>query len=186
VTTVEDARRLAAQHLAVQLPQRWHHVQAVAATAARLAAALDELDSPPLVCSAWLHDIGYAADVAETGFHALDGARYLRGRGIDDRVACLVAHHSCAAVEADERGLSRDLAEEFPREESPTADALLFADMTTGPDGSRISVEDRIREIRDRYGKDDVVTAFVERAEDEIVAAVRRTEARLRLVRAGR
>ena len=34
-----------------------------------------------LVASAWLHDIGYAAGLQETGFHPVDGARHLRSAG---------------------------------------------------------------------------------------------------------
>lgn len=32
--------------------------------------------------------------------------------------------------------------------------------MTTGPDGQNLSVEDRLAEIRQRYGPDDLVTRF--------------------------
>lgn len=58
-------------------------------------------------------------------------------------------------------------------------DALWYCDMTTGPDGKAVSVEERLAEIRARYGPGDVVTRFVERAEPELVAAVRRVEKRL-------
>jgi putative nucleotidyltransferase with HDIG domain len=179
VTTVAEARRLAAGHLGSELPQRWVHVQAVAAVAAEVAVAL-ALDADALVASAWLHDIGYAREAASTGFHALDGARFLRGLEMDERVVCLVAHHSCAAVEAAKRGLDEALAVEFPREQSETADALWYADMTTGPDGARVSVEERLEEISGRYGPGDVVTDALAVAAGELVAAVRRTEARLR------
>jgi hypothetical protein len=132
-----------------------------------------------LAAAAWLHDIGYARDLAATGFHPLDGARWLSAQGFDPRVTALVAHHSCALIEADERGLSDQLAAEFPQEESPTADALWYCDMTTGPDGQNFDVVDRLQEIHARYGPDHVVTRFIARAESSIVAAVRRTEDRL-------
>ena len=38
-----------------------------------------------LVAAAWLHDIGYAPELVETGFHPLDGARYLRREGLMNR-----------------------------------------------------------------------------------------------------
>ncbi|MEU4223899.1 hypothetical protein AB0F17_06375 [Nonomuraea sp. NPDC026600] len=45
-----------------------------------------------------LHDLGYAPDLVETGFHPLDGASYLRDAvKADDTLYRLVAHHSCAA-----------------------------------------------------------------------------------------
>jgi HD superfamily phosphodiesterase len=182
MTTPAGARALAARHLADELPRRWRHVQAVAGCADQISSRLG-VDVPVLVPAAWLHDIGYSPLVVDTGFHPLDGARFLRGVAVDERLVCLVAHHSCAAVEADERGLSMELAE-FPREESATADALWYCDMTTGPDGEHLSVNERLDEIRRRYGRDHIVTRFVDRAESQIVAAVNRTEDRLRLARA--
>jgi hypothetical protein len=147
--------------------------------AERVALALDVDDRAALVSAAWLHDIGYANGVASTGFHPLDGARFLRSEGFDGRVTDLVAHHSCALVEADERGMYGELATEFHREGGPTADALWYCDMTTGPDGQDFAVTERLNEIRSRYGPDHVVTRFIDRAEREIVDAVRRTEERL-------
>ncbi|MGH3994183.1 MAG: HD domain-containing protein, partial [Pseudonocardiaceae bacterium] len=136
-------------------------------------------DGTELVAAAWLHDVGYAPDLAVTGLHALDGARFLRAEGWPARVCDLVAHHSCAVREAELRGLSAELAE-FTDEASPVRDALWYCDMTTGPSGDRVSVEERLAEITERYGRGDVVTRFVELARDELVGAVERTRARLR------
>ena len=44
----------------------------------RSLAAVLGADADLLEAAAWLHDIGYTADVATAGLHALDGARYLR------------------------------------------------------------------------------------------------------------
>ena len=54
--------------------------------------------------AAWLHDVGYAPEVADTGFHPLDGARYLAGLETDERVVNLVGRHSYAILEAEFRG----------------------------------------------------------------------------------
>ncbi|MBM7811012.1 metal-dependent phosphohydrolase [Saccharothrix algeriensis] len=81
--------------------------------------------------------------------------------------------------EAKLRGLSTELAE-WVDEQTPLRDALWWADMTTGPDGDVTSVHDRIAEIQERYGPEDLVTVFIRQAEPELVAAVERTEARLR------
>jgi hypothetical protein len=175
------AEAMAAELLAGVLPRRWTHVQAVSRRAAQLAPALlagDDADV--LTAAAWLHDVGYAPDISVTGFHPLDGARWLRSVDFDARVTALVAHHSCAHLEADERGLAYELGAEFQREEGVVADALWYCDMTTGPDGQGFEVSVRLGEIQARYGPDDVVTRFIIRAEPEIVAAVRRTEERLR------
>ncbi len=64
--------------------------------------------------AAWLHDIGYVRQLAATGLHGLDGARYLRDTVRADALVCrLVAHHSCAIIEAGERGLADVMYGEF-------------------------------------------------------------------------
>jgi putative nucleotidyltransferase with HDIG domain len=137
------------------------------------------LDADLVVSSAWLHDIGYAATTAATGFHPLDGARFLRDQGIDERVVNLVAHHSHAVIEAEDRGADRELLAEFPLDASLPHDALCFCDMTTGPDGQHMVVRERLAEIRERYGPHDLVTRFITKAEPSIVETVERVERRL-------
>jgi hypothetical protein len=175
---VKIAEALAERHLAPDLPWRWRHVQCVAAKAERVSVVVDAADRD-LVAAAWLHDIGYAKPLAVTGFHPLDGARWLHSKHFDERVTGLVAHHSCALVEARVRELDRHLGDEFPAEESSTADALWYCDLTTGPDGQDLEVTERLAEIRSRYGPSHLVTRFVDLAEPQLVAAVRRTEQRL-------
>lgn len=160
------------------LPGRLAHVSAVAAAAHAISHRL-AVDAHVLVSAAWLHDIGYAPSVTVTGFHPLDGARFLRDEGIDRRVVNLVAHHSHAVIEARERGLGNELLDEFPLDASLPHAALCFCDMTTGPQGQRMTVEERLAEIRQRYGPGDVVTRFIERAEPSIVATVGRVEKQL-------
>lgn len=79
------------------------------------------------------------------------------------------------------RGLSAELAERVD-EETPLRDALWWADMTTSPDGMLVAFDERIKEIQERYGPQDVVTFFIRQAEPELRGAVERTEARLRAV----
>jgi hypothetical protein len=122
--------------------------------------------------------LGYAPELARTGFHPLDGARCLRDVGRSDRLVNLVAHHSCAVLEAQLRGLSDELAE-FEDEGTAVRDALWWADMTTTPDGAKTTVVDRVVEIQGRYGSDDLVSRFIRRAWNDLSAAVRRTELRL-------
>ena len=179
VDMVATARQTAEAMLTDDLPRRWSHVRAVAAKAAQISLVLSPEERPILLAAAWLHDVGYATEAVKSGLHALDGARWLRSRGLDERIVRLVANHSCSLFEADERGLATELAGEFAREESATSDALGYADMTTGPDGQDMSVHERLAEIRSRYGPDHVVSRFWSRAEPAIVAAVQRTEKRL-------
>jgi putative nucleotidyltransferase with HDIG domain len=179
VDLVARARDAAEKALAEPLPRRWRHVKAVAAKAERVAAVLPDRERTALIAAAWLHDIGYAPDVAATGLHALDGARWLRDHGWAPEIAQLVGNHSCATYEADERGLGGELQDEFPEQASPLSDALWYADMTTGPEGQDLTVEDRLAEVEERYGPDHVVTRFWAKAKPAIMAAVRRTEDRL-------
>lgn len=173
---IDDARVLARDLLADECPRRWRHVAAVAERAESLAATSLE-DGQVLVSAAWLHDIGYATALTDTGFHPLDGARHLRRIGFDARVTALVAHHSYAEIEAALRGLSAELSSEFPNERTIISDALCACDFTTGPVGESLSVSERLDEIRARYGAGHVVTRFTEIAESELRAAVARVTA---------
>ncbi|MFD4442280.1 HD domain-containing protein [Nocardia sp. NPDC058519] len=84
------------------LPRRLQHVEGVARRAATVADAVD--DPELLVAAAWLHDIGYSAELVTTGFHSVDGAEFLHAEGAPHRLCALVANHSCACVEARRRG----------------------------------------------------------------------------------
>jgi HD superfamily phosphodiesterase len=112
-TLASWAQQLARALLQEALPRRWAHVQGVAARARSLAPVLGD-DADLLEAAAWLHDVGYAPALALTGLHALDGARYLRDAQHADAMLCrLIAHHSCAIIEAEERGLADGLSLKF-------------------------------------------------------------------------
>ncbi|WP_374212734.1 HD domain-containing protein [Frankia sp. CiP3] len=175
---VAAAERLASE-LLMPLGDRWLHVQAVAAQAWEVAASVDPVERDLLVTAAWLHDIGYAPSLARLRFHPVDGARYLSQRSDTTlRLCALVAHHSCAWIEAEERGLSGELAP-WELEDSPVMDALVFADMTTGPKGQRLTFPERVAEIFSRYGEGSVVQRSIARARPLLAASIDRTVARL-------
>ena len=167
------AEQLAWVLLQVPLPRRWAHVQGVAARARSLAPVLGA-DAELLEAAAWLHDIGYAPDLAATGLHALDGARYLRDAQHADAMLCrLVAHHSCAIVEAEERGLADVLSFEFQPAPHFLSNVLTCCDMTTSPDGHHlVSADRRLAEIHDRYGQGHLVSRSIQRATPMILRAV--------------
>jgi putative nucleotidyltransferase with HDIG domain len=178
MTQADWAEATARRLLAKPLPRRWAHTQGVAATARTLAPVLGR-DGDLLTAAAWLHDIGYAPDVADTGFHPLDGARHLRDAEDASEMLCrLVAHHSCAINEAAERGLARDLLAEFRPAGRDLADALTYCDMTTSPDGQRLPVAWRLAEICARYGPGDLVTRAITRSAPELAGAVARVSRR--------
>jgi hypothetical protein len=172
------AQDLARTLLADDLPRRWAHVQGVAARARSLAPAVGQ-DAGLLEAAAWLHDIGYLPELAATGLHGLDGARYLRDVHHAEPLLCrLVAHHSCAVIEAEERGLAHVLTREFAPPPRSLADALTFCDMTTSPDGEHVHVNHRLAEIHDRYGSGHLVSCSIRRATPLILEAVGHVRAR--------
>ena len=171
-TMASWAQQLARELLHEPLPRRWAHVQGVAARARGLAPVLSA-DAELMEAAAWLHDIGYAPGLATTGLHQLDGARYLRDTQHADAMLCrLVAHHSCAIIEAGERGLADVLSSEFDPAPEVLASVLTCCDMTTSRDGEPVPVEQRLAEIHDRYGPGHLVSRSIQRATPMILRAV--------------
>jgi len=153
---VHDARDLA-QVLLVTEPQRWRQA---------------------LVAAARLHDIGHGDLPRDTGFHPLDGARYLHRHQWPVRLAGLVAHHSEASSVARVRGLADDLAR-FPDERSLVSDALAYADQTVGPDGRAMRLEERWADMLRRHGQNSPNAVAHPRRAPLLRAAVHRIEQRL-------
>ncbi|MCV7195766.1 HD domain-containing protein [Mycobacterium angelicum] len=167
----QRAQREAEARLAGQ-PQRLAHVRGVVKAAQQVGRHFDAATADCLVAASWLHDIGYAPSARRTGFHPLDGAEFARSAGFGELVASLVAFHSGAHLEASERGLQG--LSEFGDPPSDVLDALTFCDLTTGPDGSPVSADDRLSEVLARYGPDDPVHRAVDAGREELLAAVRR------------
>jgi len=149
---------------------RLAHVHTAGSTAARLGMLFGADEAAMLVAAATLHDVGYSARIAQTGFHPLDGALYLRSIGLSERLCGLVAHHSEAGILAAKQGIL-DLDRQFPRERSLLADALVYADMHSAPDGQMIRAEHRLADIA--------------RRRPDPVEAVRATRLRAAMARVG-
>lgn len=170
---IERARQVAESRLS-GLTRRWEHVRGVAASAERIRGHFDEFTGDHLVAAAWTHDIGYAPSVRVTGFHPLDGARFLRHEGFPELVVSLVAFHSGAIIEAQVRGVQG--LTEFADPNREVLDALTFCDLTTGPDGSVVSAAARLEEVLQRYGPDDPVHQAIDMSRDDLLAAVGRVQ----------
>jgi hypothetical protein len=138
-----------ARSLLGEVGTRWEHVRMAGSTAARLAVLFDEHEAALLQAAATLHDVGYAPAIAHTGFHPLDGAVHLQALGLPDRLVGLVAHHSEAELLGPQYGV-HDLSRRFHRERSLLADALVYADMHSAPDGQPIRAEHRLADIARR------------------------------------
>ncbi|MGH3769666.1 MAG: HD domain-containing protein [Pseudonocardiaceae bacterium] len=179
------AQEIARHVLADALPGRWAHTLGVAAQARAVGPVLG-WDTDLIEAAAWLHDIGYAPALAVTGFHPLDGARYLRDQAhAAPAVYALVAHHSGAMAEATERGLSEPLLAEFPLSArfGQQVIALTYCDLTTGPRGERMSPEQRIDEILSRYEAGSPVHRAVQASAPQLLNQCRGVTAALTISR---
>lgn len=79
--------------------RRQVHSRAVGRKAASFAMLVQAHLRADLVVAATLHDIGYSHP--STGFHPIDGARFLAEQGFSQIVCHLVAHHSASSLEAE-------------------------------------------------------------------------------------
>lgn len=158
---------------------RWSHVEAVAGAGIDLANLGYEVPDV-VVSAAWLHDIGYAARVADSGMHALDGAAWLMKRSSPAGLVALVGYHSGAALEAKERGLTEPFSA-LPEPDADMLDLLTMLDMTTGPDGRPVSATRRIEEILNRYPADDPVHRAVVKSAPTLLESAARAASRLGL-----
>lgn len=162
------------------LEPRRSHVRGVGRMAERLHDERADIVSLDVVAAAWLHDVGYAPAVQQTGFHPVDGATFLRNREWSENVCALVAFHTGSRFEARERGLTH-LLNAFQPPLGRSLDVLNYLDLSIGPNGSTISPEDRIEEILDRYDAASPVHVAVTRARRHLLSSVDRVEALLAL-----
>lgn len=147
------------------------HSLTVAQAAATRRRYVPDQDQDELVTAALLHDIGYA--VPGLGFHPIDGARYLRDLGYSPLTCHLVATHTCAHLEAAERGLDPAIFSEFTTDQDTRAHraVIMWADLTTGPDGTRCTVQQRLAEITTRYVPSSPVHRYITRWGSALAAA---------------
>jgi hypothetical protein len=176
---IANARGLARTLLCKDSPERWLHTQGVANRAAELAVTVSANDRPLLIAVAWLHDIGYAPALQETGFHPLDGALYLQMQGWDDRLVALVGHHSGARFVSVERSFASVMTE-FNFEDGPVSDALTYAEQTVGPYGRRMTAPHRVVETITRHGLESTQGRVRVEHVHYLVAVADRVEQRLK------
>ena len=166
------AESLAERLLAEALPNRWAHSRGVGLKAREIRRIAGE-HADLLEAAAFVHDIGYAPGVRDTGFHPLDGARYLRDTTDAPPLLCtLVANHTGALVEASERGLSGPLLTEFPIAGDPDEElvaAITYCDLSVGPTGIDTTAEERLTEILTRYEPGHLVHRSIDRAKPQLM-----------------
>lgn len=174
---VADAAAIA-EDLVGDLHPRWEHVQGVGQAAEQLARTHGVAQR--VVVAAWLHDIGYGDLARSSGFHPLDGARYLRGIGVEESIVSLVAWHTGAGQEAHSRGLLTQLSA-FDEPDQDDLDALTLIDLTTSPTGTPVLPCDRIAEILTRYDPGHPVHDAVTRSRPGLLAICTRAQNRFGL-----
>ena len=133
-----------------------------------------------LVCiSATLHDVGYSPEIADARFHPLDGARFLRSQGWGEDITNLVAHHSYSRIEANQFGLLDDLESEFPFNAELPHDELCFCDMSTGPSGEFLTIDERLADIRARHKDNRPKLIALDAAENKLRESYQRVQHQL-------
>ncbi|MBO3102220.1 HD domain-containing protein [Cellulomonas fengjieae] len=175
--SADQASKVAFEYLS-GLGRRWDHVRTVGELAEELAAA--GKISADVEAAAWLHDLGYAEELSATGLHALDGAAFLAAEGVPAGVVSLVAHHTGADFEAEERGLRAELSS-LPAADPADLDVLTLLDLVTSPDGSLTDPETRVDEILSRYPVSSPVHRAVSRSRAELLACAERARRQLGL-----
>jgi hypothetical protein len=155
---------------------RLAHSAAVAAQIERVAGLVESEWRSPVRDAAWLHDVGYHPDLAFTGFHPLDGARWLRDRHWPAETCRLVAWHTQSLEEARLYGLATELVAEFEPPPPLAASALAWADLTTSPTGAPWDAEQRFADILRRYPPGSIVHDATRASSPALRDAVRMIE----------
>ncbi len=57
----------------------------------------------------------------------------------------------------------------YPDEGTSVRDLLTYCDMTTGPAGQAMTMDERLADVRKRYGSDGVVTHALQAAREELL-----------------
>lgn len=171
------ARATAYAHTGTMHP-RWEHIRSAGRRAEELART--GLVPRRIVVAAWLHDVGYGPALLDTGFHPLDGARFLRSNGWPEEVASLVAWHSAADRDAERRGLEDQLAAFAPPPQLEL-DMLNLIDLSTSPTGAAVTDCERIAEVIARHGPSSPTGSAKIIAREELLASSARAKAYLGL-----
>lgn len=174
--------RIVAIEATRDVPELLPHLAVVSLRAAAIGqvAGLERETVDCLAVAGLLHDIGRTPAHRDTGFHPVDGARLAANHGAL-RVARLVAHHTGARFEAEMHGI------ELPWPWSPALehDALMLADLTTGPDGRVLSLSQRRADIEGHYGAGSVEVQALHAFWQDAIAASARLDPAGRLVALG-
>ena len=168
-----------ASELLLAVGTRVEHSRAVARQATIASILLDDQWGSALRDAAWLHDVGYAPQAVASGFHPLDGARWLRTHEWRPEVCRLVAWRTRAGAEAAIRHLKDELATEFPPPPELAQAVLTWGDLTSSPTGECCTPDTRIADILHRYPPESAVHRATCANLPELIADVHLVETHL-------
>ncbi len=114
--------------------------------------AVEDFDIDEAHCAALLHDVGYLQKLHRTGFHPWDGYYFLKEQGLD-RLADIIVCHSNSPEQAKLRGLP-----EIPVSDTLAAKLLTYWDTRVMQGGRVVTYEQRLSDIKARYGEEGIVT----------------------------
>lgn len=138
-------------------PERLRHILVVAERVRQSARDINELnpgfniDETLAYCAGLVHDIGYLEDIADTGFHPLDGYRFLLRSGFPE-LARRIVGHGCAIEEAELLGIT--LPEGI---DDLIARLITYWDMQVRTGGEIAGYEIRLRDVLTQYGEDSLI-----------------------------
>lgn len=161
---IGNARRLA-HKLLKNNPKRLQHTLGVVdlsiKTLFREGYKVDSDIYKNVVCSAYLHDIGYSEEINHTKFHPYDGYMYLKKLGISDNISLPVLYHTGSEllVHMFPSKFHSEVVEFFKKESIITIEQMKYislldsSDIRINSEGVEVSVEDRLQDIVNRYGE---------------------------------
>lgn len=111
-----------------------------------------------LILAAFLHDIGYSEKLKTTGFHPMDGAMFCYRNKLPKRIVSSVMFHSGAYYDAKRmnhnvKSFYEAYENTLTKKEKLYIDLITFCDLHRSPKGEKVTFNERMNEIKARYGE---------------------------------
>lgn len=147
---------------------RFQHILGVVRCMENLLPDLNVPDEwkPDLLNACYLHDIGYSPKLNQYDFHPLDGAIFVREKGFSKSVVAAVLFHSCAyetvkETRPDLLPIYEEKNMDLDEQDRTFIDLVTYCDLHTSPTGQRITLEKRVQDVVERYGKHHTVSRMM-------------------------
>jgi putative nucleotidyltransferase with HDIG domain len=148
--------------------KRYHHILGVVRHMQTILPRL-ELEQETkelLIQAAYLHDVGYSKQLNQYNFHPLDGAVFAQQAGFPKPVIAAVLFHSEAIETVRENrndllpiySLNQKLLDEQDR---LFIDLVTYCDVQTSPKGEKVSLDERVQDVVERYGENHPVSQMM-------------------------